>query len=81
MNRYYAELLDTPNGGGIILYGYAFMAKSMFDAKMHAIQISRQMDLVPLPSVWRVNKEQYAWMIERYGVPAVIEMAAPDEAA
>ena len=82
MNRYYAELLDITGSNEIVRYGYAFMAKNMFDARMHAMQVCRQMQLVPLPTVWRVNKDQYSWMRLRYSVPVVIDtMEAEDEAA
>lgn len=82
MNRYYAELVDSPARGGIALYGYAFMAKSMFDAKMHAIEVSKQLNFVPLPAVWRVNKGQYAWMRKKYPLPTELcKMAGSHEAA
>ena len=75
MNRYYAELMDITDSNEIVLYAYAFTAKGMFDAKMHALQVCRQMGIVPLPTVWRVNKEQYSWMGARYSVPTKIERA------
>lgn len=81
MNRYYAELLDVTDDNEIIRYGYAFMAKNIFDAKMHALQVSRQMKVVPLSTVWRVNKEQYAWMVKGYALPTMIDMAAVDHEA
>ena len=69
MNRYYAELLDVTKENDIILYGYAFTGRDIREAKLHAIDVSRKMGAVPLPSVWRVDKERYSWMIEKYKMP------------
>ena len=69
MNKYYAELLDVTEGNDIILYGYAFTGKDIREAKLHAIDVSRKMGAVPLPSVWRVDKATYSWMAQRYATP------------
>jgi len=69
MNKYYAELLDITDENNIILYGYAFTGRNIREAKLHALDVSRQMEVVPLPSVWRVDKERYSWMIEKYAMP------------
>lgn len=75
MNKYYAELLDVTKENDIILYGYAFTGKDIREAKLHATDVSRQMGAVPLPSVWRVDKERFSWMIEKYATPTRLEEA------
>lgn len=75
MNKYYAELLDVTKENDIIRYGYAFMGEDIREAKLHALEVSRQMEVVPLPSVWRVDKERFSWMIEKYATPTRLEEA------
>lgn len=74
MRRYYAELLDITDQNDIILYGYAFSDRNILSAKIHATQVCREMKIVPLPSVWRISKEKYNEMIEKYYLPRPIRI-------
>lgn len=72
LNSYYAELLDVTDGNDIIVYGYTFRDKNMREAKLHAVEVSRQMQILPLPSVWRISLEQHQRLAKDYAIPKMI---------
>lgn len=81
MNRYYAELTCTTRGISL-RYGYAFMAKGMFEARVHVFRMCKTMGIPTFGnSVWRVNKKHYAWVSERYSQPTLIDTAAVEHEA
>lgn len=80
LNSYYAEIMDI-NGNEIIRYGYAFRDRNMREAKLHAVEVCRQMEAVPLPSVWRISFKDYQRLAERYTLPTMIPWEPVNEEA
>lgn len=72
LNSYYAELLDITADNDIILYGYTFKDKNIREARLHARDVSRQMQVVPLPTVWRISHEDYVKLSDKYTLPSMI---------
>lgn len=80
LNSYYAEIIDVV-GNDIIRYGYTFKDKNMREAKLHAIEVCREMQAVPLPSVWRISHKDHVRLSERYTLPTMIPWGLVDEEA
>lgn len=74
LNNYYAELLDVV-GNDIFLYGYVFKDKSIRDARLHALEVSREMGIVPLPTVYRISRELHDKMCDKYALPTPMAFA------
>ena len=81
LNSYYAELLDVTDDNRIIRYGYTFKDKNMREAKLHATNISLQMGVVPLPTVWRISHANHVKLLEHYALPSPHPEDLEDEAA
>lgn len=71
LNSYYAEIIDIV-GNDIIRYGYTFRDKNMREAKLHAVEVCREMAAVPLPAVWRISFKDYQRLAEKYTFPTMI---------
>lgn len=80
MNSYYAEIIDI-DGNDIIRYGYTFRDKNMREAKLHATEVCRQMEAVPLPAVWRISFKDHQRLAERYTLPTMIPWEPVSEEA
>lgn len=74
LNSYYAELIDVTNANEVIVYGYTFRDKNMREAKLHAVDVARQIDAVPLASVWRISLEKHQTLLEKYAIPRAIRI-------
>lgn len=74
LNSYYAELIDVTNVNEVIVYGYTFRDKNMREAKLHATEVARQIDAVPLPAVWRISLEKHQLLLDKYALPRVIRI-------
>ena len=74
LNSYYAELLDVTDGNDLIVYGYTFRDKNMREAKIHALHVCRQMEIVPLPTVWRISLERHQRLAQDYAIPKLIRL-------
>ncbi len=79
LNSYYAEILDAPPNSGLISYGYTFRAKNIREAKLHALEVSREMEAVPLPFVARISHSMYVKLSEKYTLPTMIRITDIDE--
>lgn len=80
LNSYFAEIMDITDRNEIIVYGYTFRAKNMREANLHALEVSREMQAVPLPFVARINHGLHISLLEKYMLPTVMRMAMPEEA-
>lgn len=69
LNSYWAILLDVTDANEIITYGYTFRDKNMREAKLHAVEVCRQMGIVPLPDVWRISHAKHVELGERFTLP------------
>lgn len=69
LNSYYALLLDSTKENRLIRYGYTFKDKNMREAKLHALDVCRQMEIVPLPIVWRISHEEHVRLLDKYALP------------
>ena len=74
MNSYWAMLLDVTKDNDIIAYGYTFRDKNMREAKLHAVDVCRQMGCVPLPDVWRISHAKHV-ELERYTLPTMMSFS------
>lgn len=66
LNSYYAEILDVTEADEVVLYGYTFRDKNIREAKLHAAEVARQINAVPLASVWRISREHH-WKLADWG--------------
>lgn len=69
MNSYYALMLDVTDDNSLIRYGYTFKDKNMREAKLHAIDVCREMKIVPSPTVWRISHEAHVRLLDKYALP------------
>ena len=81
LNSYYAEIMDIQSDNEIVRYGYTFRDRNMREAKLHAVDVCRQMEAVPLPSVWRISFADYQRLAEKYTLPTPIPWGLVDEEA
>lgn len=79
MNSYYAEIMDITEDNGVLRYGYTFRDKNIREAKLHAVEVCREMNAVPLPSVWRISFKDYQRLADKYTIPTMIPWEAADE--
>jgi len=71
MNSYWAMLLDVTKDNDTITYGYTFRDRNMREAKLHAIEVCREMGCIPLPDVYRISHAEHVSM-EKYVLPTMI---------
>ena len=82
MNSYYAEMFSR-SPYGAVTYGYTFKDKNIREARLHALEVCKQLGAFPLPSVWRVSLEQHIKLREKFTLPRAIRIdgSPVDEAA
>lgn len=79
LNSYYAEIMDVTDSNELFMYGYTFRAANMREAKLHALEVSREMKAVPLPFVARISHALHVKLSEKYTLPTMLRMTMPDE--
>ena len=80
MNSYWAILIDVTDTNEIITYGYTFRDKNMREAKLHAVEVCRQIGCVPLPDVWRISHAKHV-ELSNYTLPTMMSFSRNDEEA
>lgn len=80
MNSYWAILIDITGDNDIITYGYTFRDRNMREAKLHAVEVCREIGCVPIPDVWRISHAKHV-ELSKYTLPTMMSFSRNDENA
>lgn len=73
LNSYYAQMFsgerqyDQP-----ICYGYTFRDKNMREAKLHVVELCKQLGFNVCASVWRISHAEHVRLYSPYTIPTPI---------
>ena len=82
MNSYWAIMIDVTGDNDVITYGYTFRDKNMREAKLHALEVCREIGCIALPDIWRISHAKHVELGEKFTLPTPmrVEVNFEDEA-
>lgn len=69
LNSYFTEFSEVLKDGTVVRYSYTFKDKDMRHAKLHVVDVCRQMDIFPLFKVWRISHEAHVGYLRYCALP------------
>ena len=81
MNSYWAIMIDVTGDNDVITYGYTFRDKNMREAKLHALEVCREIGCIALPDIWRISHAKHVELGEKFTLPTMISSSRNDEDA
>ena len=80
MNSYWAIMIDITGKNDTITYGYTFRDKNMREAKLHALEVCREIGCVALAYIWRIRHAKHV-ELSKYTVPTMMSSSRNEKDA